>query len=137
MKKTAFSILLCLFTGFVCAQKPFKCTLFDKENGINLYLDLYEESIDVPGMDMFGPMNGYLNGNVYGVWMITSAKIQDEKTATIRLSNDLGSETQEVKLTQKNDSTYTFEQMGGTVIKKVVNKKLVKIPQKLTFSPKK
>lgn len=137
MKKPFFSLLLCLCAGGVCAQKPFKCTLSDKENGVNLYLDLYEESIDVPGMGMFGPMNGYLNGNIYGIWMVTSAKIQDEKTAVIRLSNDLGSETQEVRLTQKNDSTYIFEQRGGTAIKKVVNKKLVKIPQKLTFSPKK
>lgn len=136
MKKSVFLILLMLSANIVCAQKAFKRTLVDKDNCINLYIDLYEESIDVPGMEMFGPMNGYMNGNIYGIWMITSAKMQDEKTAIIRLSNDLGSETQEVKLTAKNDSTYIFEQQGGVAIKKVVNKKLVKIPQKLTFSPK-
>lgn len=95
-----------------------KCTLYDRENKIYLHLDLYEESINVPGMEMFGPMNGYMNGNVYGIWMITSSKIENEKTATFRLSNDLGSETQEVKLTVENDSTYSLEQQGGTVIKK-------------------
>ena len=82
---------------------------------------------------MFGPMNGYMNGNVYGIWMVTSCKVEDEKTATLRLSNDLGSETQQVRLTVENDSTYQFEQEDGAVIKKVVNRKLVKIPKKLTF----
>lgn len=66
---------------------------------------------------MFGPMNGYMNGNVYGIWMITSSKIENEKTATFRLSNDLGSETQEVKLTVENDSTYLLEQQGGRLSK--------------------
>lgn len=137
MKNTFFSLLLCLLAGSVCAQKTFKRSLYDSENKLNLHIDLYEETVNVPGMDMFGPMNGYLNGNVYGIWMITSAKVEDGKTAVIRLSNDLGSETQEARLTQKNDSTYLLELLGGTAIKKVVNKKLVKIPQKLTFSPKK
>lgn len=136
MKRTVFFMFLCFCIGTVYAQKAFKHTLFNKENNIHLYIDLYEESINVPGMDMFGPMNGYINGNIYGVWIITSAKIQDEKNAIIRLSNDLGSETQEVKLTVKNDSTYIFEQQGGCNIKKAVNKKLVKIPQKLIFTPK-
>ena len=88
-------------------------------------------------MEMFGPMGGYMNGNVYGIWMVTSSKIEDERTATIRLSNDLGSETQQARLTIENDSTYVFEQEDGAVIKKVVKKKLVKIPKKLTFRPRK
>ena len=83
-------------------------------------------------MEMFGPMHGFLNGNVYGIWSITSSKIIDENNAVIRLSNDQGSETQEVKLT-KNNEGYTFEQVNGACIKKVVGKKLVKIPKKLIF----
>lgn len=134
MKKYIVTCLVGLCTGLTTAHSPFKCTLYDRENKIYLHLDLYEESINVPGMEMFGPMNGYMNGNVYGIWMITSSKIENEKTATFRLSNDLGSETQEVKLTVENDSTYLLEQQGGTVIKKVVNKKLVKIPRNLTFN---
>ena len=83
---------------------------------------------------MFGPLHGYMNGNVYGIWMITSAKIINEKEASIRLSNDFGSETQEIKLTVENDSTYNAELVDGVVIKKVIKKKLVKIPQKITFT---
>ena len=82
----------------------------------------------MPGMDMFGPMNGYLGGNIYGVWTVTSFKIQDDKTATLRLSNDLGSETQKATLTQQSDSLYLLHLDGITVVKRVVGKKLVKVP---------
>ena len=132
MKKYIVTCLIGLCTGLTTARSPFKCTLYDRENKIYLHLDLYEESINVPGMEMFGPMHGYLNGNVYGIWSITSAKIVNATTALIRLSNDQGSETQEVKLT-KNDDQYIFEQVDGVCIKKVEGRKLVKIPKKLIF----
>lgn len=136
MKKIFISFLLCVMAYTASAQKPFKGKLINKEDKINLVIDLYEESIPVPGMDMFGPLHGYMNGNVYGIWMITSAKILNDKEATIRLSNDFGSETQEIKLTVENDSTYNAELVDGVVIKKVVKKKLVKIPSNMTFTTK-
>ncbi len=135
MKRYIALTLLALQTGLSRAQQPFKHSLYDKENKISLHIDLYEESINVPGMEMFGPMKGYMHGDIYGIWMVTSAEIKDEKTAVIRLSNDLGSETQQVRLTVENDSTYRFEQENGNVIKKVVGKKLVKIPRSLTLTP--
>ena len=79
-------------------------------------------------MDMFGPMNGYLGGNIYGVWSVTSFKIQDDKVATLRLSNDLGSETQKATLTQQSDSLYILRFDGLNVVKRAIGKKLVKIP---------
>lgn len=123
---------MCVCSLFAMAQQTFKANLSCKEENLHLTIDLYEESINVPGMEMFGPMHGYLNGNVYGIWTITSSKIINENTALIRLSNDQGSETQEVKLT-KNENEYIFEQVDGVSIKKVVGRKLVKIPKKLIF----
>lgn len=123
---------MCVCSLFAMAQQTFKASLSCKEENLHLTIDLYEESINVPGMEMFGPMHGYLNGNVYGIWTITSSKIINENTALIRLSNDQGSETQEVKLT-KNENEYIFEQVNGVSIKKVVGRKLVKIPKKLIF----
>lgn len=123
---------MCVYSLFAMAQQTFKASLSCKEENLHLTIDLYEESINVPGMEMFGPMHGYLNGNVYGIWTITSSKIINENTALIRLSNDQGSETQEVKLT-KNENEYIFEQVDGVSIKKVVGRKLVKIPKKLIF----
>lgn len=118
------------------AQQPFKKKLYNESHQIFLNINLYEEKIIVPSMEMFGPMYGYINGNIYGIWSATSAKVIDDKSATIRFSNDLGSETQEVHLTIKDDSTYVFKQVDGAVIKKVVKKKLVKIPQVLEFKIK-
>lgn len=122
-----FFVVLC-FSSVSLAQGPWKIKLLCPEEDIRLHIDLYEESINVPGMEMFGPMNGYLGGNIYGVWTVTSFKIQDDKVATLRLSNDLGSETQKVTLTQQSDSIYTLHFDGSNVVKRAVGRKLIKIP---------
>lgn len=131
-----FLSLFMIALGFVSAlhaQGPWKLKLHCLEENIILNIDLYEESVKVPGMEMFGPMNGYLGGNIYGVWSVTSFKIQNDKTATLRLSNDLGSETQKVTLTLQSDSTYTLRFDGTNVVKRVVGNKLVKIPSEFSM----
>lgn len=122
-----FMIKVC-FASVLQAQGPWKFKLHCPEEDIRLHIDLYEESINVPGMEMFGAMNGYLGGNIYGVWTVTSFKIQDEKTAMLKLSNDLGSETQKVTLTQQSDSIYLLHFDGTNVVKRAMGRKLVKIP---------
>lgn len=129
MKRIFFTVLLALCSASVMlAQGPWKLKLFCPEEKVRLHIDLYEESIQVPGMEMFGPMNGYLGGDIYCVWSVTSFKIQDDKVATLRLSNDLGSETQKATLTQQSDSIYNLHLDGINVVKRVSGKKLVKIP---------
>lgn len=125
MKKLFFALFLA-FSASICASKPWKLHLKEPKMKIELKIDLYEESIEVPDMEMFGPMNGYLGGNIYSVWPVTSFKIKKDKVI-LRLSNDLGSETQEAELTQTSDSTYTLKLIGTTVVKKVEGRKLVKI----------
>lgn len=117
------ALSLCLSAN---AGKPWKLSLTDPKEKITLDIDLYEESIDVPGMEMFGPMNGYLGGNIYGVWAVTSFQIKKDK-AILRLSNDMGSETQEAELSQTSDSTYTLKLLGSTVVKRAEGRKLHKI----------
>lgn len=119
------------------AAEPWKWRMENKEEGAVLRIDLYEETVNVPGMDIFGPMNGYLGGKgIYGVWMVTSFKVKNDQTAELRLSNDQGSETQAVKLTWQTDSTCLMELQGGVVVKRVVNNKLVKIPQRIMLNRK-
>lgn len=130
-------LAMMLWSADSYAQGPWKMLLYDSTEKITLKLDLYEESIAVPGMEDFGPMNGYMNGNIYGVWTITSFKIKDDKSATLRLSNDLGSETQEAELQFINDSTLTLNLKGTTVVRRVVGKKLEKITPTLHFKPRK
>ncbi len=123
-----------LFLAYICslssmqAQGPWKFKLLCPEEDIRLHIDLYEETVNVPGMEMFGPQNGYLGGNIYGVWTVTSYKIQDDKVATLKISNDLGSETQKLVLTQYSDSIYTLRFDGTNVVKRAIGRKLVKIP---------
>lgn len=134
MKTRIVSILL-LFCNIAYAGQPWKVQLFASKEKITLDINLYEETIDVPGMEMFGPMNGYLGGEIYGVWTITSFNIKKNK-AILRLSNDLGSETQEAELTQSSDTTYTLKLLGNTVVKKVEGRKLVKIAPTLNMIKK-
>lgn len=128
-----FIAVLWLITSLsTYAQQPWKLHLTDKKEKIILHIDLHEETIEVPGMEMFGAMNGYLGGNVYGVWCITSYRFKDDK-AILRLSNDLGSETQEAELKQTSDSTYTLKLIGTTVVKRAEGRKLVKIAPTLNM----
>lgn len=135
--KRIFVMALTAATLAASAAGPWRLNLENKNEEATLRIDLYEESVPVPGMELFGPMNGFLAGKgIYGVWMVTSFDIRDDQTATLRLSNDQGSETQAVRLTQQSDSTYLMELQGGVVVKRAVNKKLVKIPSKILLNIK-
>lgn len=128
LRHTMAAALLALTALHMQAQGPWKMNLTCPEEKITLRMDLYDESITVPRMEMFGPMNGYLGGDIYGVWTITSFEIKNNREATLRVSNDLGSETQRITLTQQTDSTWLMRFEGRNVVKRVNGKKLVKIP---------
>jgi len=127
MKVIIFFALSCM-TMLLHAENPWKLRLHCPEEKIDLRLDLYEESIEVPGLEAFGPMNGYLDGNIYGVWYVVGFDIKDEKHATITIANDLGSEDQKLTLTQTSDSIYQLKFLGYNAVKRAQGKKLVKIP---------
>ncbi len=113
----------------VLSSTPFRGTFVAKEMGMKLVIDLYEESVVVPDMEMFGPLNGYINGTgLYRTWYVSKIRQCEERKAVIHLSNDLGSETQPVELTLVNDSLLHFREIEGSVMKKAHGKKLVKIP---------
>ena len=130
--KSSLALIIAFLSLTTYANEPWKVNLIDKKQNITLRLNLYAEDIEVPDMEMFGPMNGYLGGNIYGVWPVTSFEIKKKK-AILRLSNDLGSETQEAELTQTSDSTDILKLTGSTVIKKVNGRKLVKIAPTLNM----
>lgn len=122
--------MLGIFTA-VQGGQPWKLRLTAPEEKINLTLDLYEESIEVPGMEAFGPMNGYMDGNIYGVWYVVGFDIKDDRNATVTIANDLGSEDQKLSLTQNTDSTWQLKFLGHNAVKRAEGKKLVKIPSEL------
>ena len=130
------AVMFAILTAVV-AQQPWKFQLHCPEEKIDLHLDLYEESIEVPGLEAVGPMNGYLDGNIYGVWYVVGFDIKDDKHATITIANDLGSEDQKLTLTQNSDSTYQLKFLGYNAVKRADGKKLVKIPSEMKMIRKK
>lgn len=130
------TVMFAIFTA-VNGGQPWKLQLHCPEEKIDLHLDLYEESIEVPGMEAFGPMNGYMDGNIYGVWYVVGFDIKDDKNASITIANDLGSEDQKLTLTQNSDSTYQLKFLGYNAVKRAQGKKLVKIPSEMKMTIKK
>ena len=127
------AVAVAAFMAVACsAQQTFKGIFWSEEEGIYLRLDLYEETLPVPGMDYLGQTNGYMEGNVYGIWMVTSSRIKN-RTATVKLANDFGSESQVITLTAENDSTLLYKAKEPAVIKRAVKRKLVKIPDTIRF----
>lgn len=121
------------FFSLVSAQQPFKGAFYCKDANISIVLDLYEESLEAPDLSFLGKLHGYMSGRgVYGTWLVTDCKIED-KTATIRFSNDVGSDSQTIIFKQKSDSLFDYKAVGGNVIKKAVGRKLVKIEDELLF----
>lgn len=130
MKRVFISILAALLMAPVMlfGGEPFRGTFVEKNLGLKLVIDLYSESVDVPGMEMFGPLNGYINGTgIYRTWYVSKIRRCDENKAIVHFSNDLGSETQPVELTLNGDSLIHFREIEGSVMKKSVGKKLVKM----------
>ena len=130
MKRVFISILAALLMAPVMlfGGEPFRGTFVEKNLGLKLVIDLYSESVDVPGMEMFGPLNGYINGTgIYRTWYVSKIRRCDENKAIVHFSNDLGSETQPVELTLNGDSLIHFSEIEGSVMKKSVGKKLVKM----------
>ena len=117
-------------------------TFYSPSEHLILKFDIGSESVEVPTMEDFGLMHGYLKGHkekkgepyFYGVWTVT--KIADEGTKKgimMHISNDFGSETQEAHFRQTSDSTWVLHLEGQTVMKRVVGRKLVKVSDNLVF----
>lgn len=130
--------VLCMIVAFACssimllAQRPFEGHFYCKETGVNMYLNLYEETLLAPGFSFLGKMHGYMKDGIYGTWMITKFNIKDQK-ATIRFSNDIGSDSQDIEFTQKSDSLYTYHAVGVNSIRRAVGRKLVKVTGDMVF----
>ena len=137
MRSRAIIAVLFAISTSVLGQEPWKFLLHSPEEKINMHLNLYEESIEVPGLEAFGPMNGYMDGNIYGIWYVVGFDIKDDKHATITIANDLGSEDQKLTLTQTSDSTYQLKFLGYNAVKRAQGKKLVKIPGEMKMFKKK
>ena len=141
MKQLIVTAVLCLLSIGAKAQnqqEPFRAYLYNNEYEVYLKIDFYNESVTVPGQELYGEIPGYLGKkNNSFCWVITSAKIKDKKTATMNLINDYGSEDLTATLTRKNDSIYILKQESGSTLKVPKNSKWQKIPKTIELKRRK
>jgi hypothetical protein len=115
------------------SDKPFRAYIYNNEYEVYMRIDFYDESITVPGQDLYGQLPGFLGKkNNSFCWVITSAEIADH-TAHLSLINDYGSEDLTATLTVENDSLYVLKQVEGSTLKVPKNGKWQKLPKTLEF----
>jgi hypothetical protein len=114
-------------------DKPFRAYIYNNEYEVFMRLDLYSESITVPGQELYGNLSGYLGKRHNSFcWLITSTKI-DGNTAELQMINDYGSEDLTARLTVEKDSLYVLRQVEGSTLKVPKEGKWQKLPSKLVF----
>lgn len=114
-------------------------TIYNEEEELFIHMDFVNQAITIPGQDIYGEMAGYLRTKYDSrQWMIVSAEIDKKhRTATLEVINDYGSEDLTATLVYNpKDSSYTFRQSQGTIIKFAKNRKWHKIPKEMTFKRK-
>lgn len=140
MKKLVLLSLCLAFAAMCRAQTslPFKGMFINEEYDVYFDIDLYEETIDVPGHELLGSLNGYLgkNGSSF-YWLITSAKVENSSKASIYLINDYGSEDLEATVTAKSDGFIELKQGSGSTLKVANKGKWQKLPGTMQLKRKK
>ena len=135
-------VFVLLFVGSAAAQQkpdgPFKCIVTNTEYNVFMRLNLYEETIPIPGQDVLGNTFGYLKKPTDSrVWIVTGVDIsKDGKKAALEMVNDYGSEDLNAELTITNDTTYVLRQLEGSTIKVAGKSKWIKLPKELKFIKK-
>lgn len=137
MNYRRFFVLVMVFVLVLSAkaEEPFKCIVTNKEYNVFLRLNLYEETIPIPGQDILGNTFGYLKKPTDSrVWIVTGATIsKDGKKASLEMVNDYGSEDLNAELILNSDSTYILRQLQGSTIKVAGKNKWIKLPKELKF----
>ena len=142
MKKLLTSTLLLLMSINALAEQrdstTFRAYLVNNEYDVYLRINFYDEDIKVPGQELYGSLPGYLGKKHNSFcWVITAAHIKDNRTATLALINDYGSEDLTATLTRQNDSIYILRQEKGSTLKIPKDGKWQKLPKTLELKLKK
>ena len=115
----------------------FRAYLINKQYDVFLKIDLCDESIVVPGQDLYGSLPGYFGKRTNSFcWVITSAEVNGKK-AMLTMINDFGSEDLVASLTQQNDSVYILRQEEGSTLKMAQGGKWQKMPKTLELKREK
>ena len=112
-------------------DKPFRAYLYNNEYDVYLRIDFYDESITIPGQELYGKLPGYLGKkNNSFCWIITSVEVSGP-IAHLSMINDYGSEDLTATLTAASDSLFVLKQVDGSSLKVPKNGKWQKLPKTL------
>ncbi len=138
MKKLLFAFAVFIGVTAISAQEKrlFKGTFYNRENGITIAIDLYDTTITATNYSFLGKMHGYMSGRLYDVWFITNCKVEDN-SAYVTFENDLGADEQNVRFSFDKQGRLLYETQGANNIRRVENKKWVKLPAKMVFENRK
>ena len=125
-----FFLIPCILLGD--NERKFEGDFWSRDNHVTLHLNLYDTVLVVPRFEFLGKMNGYMDGNIHETWFVTSFSIKNNNVV-LSLSNELGSESQDVIFSQVDSIHYKYETSGPNVVRKVENKKWVKLPSVMLF----
>ena len=136
MRRLLFILIICQLSFIPSIAQgeggPFRAYLINNDYEVFLRINFYNQDIEVPGQELYGPLPGYLGKKHNSFcWVITAAEVKDDKTATLSLINDYGSEDLTATLTLQNDSTYILKQEKGSTLKVPKNGKWQKLPKTL------
>ena len=112
-------------------DKPFRAYLYNNEYDVYLRIDFYDESITIPGQELYGKLPGYLGKkNNSFCWVITSVEVSGP-IAHLSMINDYGSEDLTATPTAASDSLFVLKQVDGSSLKVPKNGKWQKLPKTL------
>ena len=80
-------------------------------------------------------MHGYMTGRLYDAWFITDCKVEGNKAA-VKFSNDLGADEQDILFSFDKQGRLLYEVQGANNVRRVENRKWVKLPAKMVFENK-
>ncbi len=127
MRRVILTALIMVGVATTLAAQTFKGSFRNEELKITMELDLYNDSVPVPGIDD-EYCYGYLRGNINGMWVILRVTSVGEDKALVRAACDNGSDAQNLELTFVDDKLQV-RQVDDTFIKGIAGKKYVKLPK--------
>ncbi|MBR3454488.1 MAG: hypothetical protein IKH26_04110 [Bacteroidaceae bacterium] len=135
MKKLFAILAVMMLPMLVTAQETtdslFKGKFKNAELNIQCQLNLYEEVIEVPGLEL-ETCYGFLQGQINGCWMILKVKEIQGDAAVVRVVSEKGSDAQDLKL-KVTEQGLEIQQTEG-YIKGIQGRKYVKLPKSLLLN---
>ena len=131
MKRLAFAVFLTFVTLSAVAQRPFEGFFTNSNWNIKMQLNLYADSIDVPGLEL-EQCYGYLKGDINGMWVILKvSELKDGNKAIVRAVSERGGDAQDIEFRKEDNGDLILDLKGDTELRGVVAGKRVKLPKNL------